>query len=90
MAPIGASDTWQWHSYDHGCVEVEGERLPSVPGGSHWGGGLWADAFDHACYGLLMLARGRWRGRRLLSERFGSRPRWRPAPPTPATASCGS
>ena len=70
MAPIGASDTWQWRPYDHGCVEVEGERLPSVPGGGHWGGGLWADAFDHARYGLLMLARGRWRGRRLLSERW--------------------
>ena len=70
MAPIGASDGWRWHPYDNAWVDVAGERLPSVPGGGHWGGGLWMDAFDHARYGLLMLARGRWRGRRLLSERW--------------------
>jgi CubicO group peptidase (beta-lactamase class C family) len=34
--------------------------MPSVPGGSHWGGGLWMSARDHARFGLLHLRRGRW------------------------------
>jgi len=34
--------------------------MPSVPGGSHWGGGLWMSARDHARFGLLHLLRGRW------------------------------
>lgn len=68
MAPIGAGGDWQWHAYDNAEVEVDGQRLRSVPGGAHWGGGLWISALDHARYALLMLARGRWDGARILSE----------------------
>ena len=60
MDPIGASSTWRWHAYDNAWVEIDGRRLPSVPGGSHWGGGLWMSARDHARFGLLHLRRGRW------------------------------
>ena len=67
MAPIGASSAWQWHAYDNAEVEVDGRRLQSVPGGAHWGGGLWISALDHARYALLMLARGNWNGERILS-----------------------
>ena len=70
MAPIDASPTWQWHAYDNATVTIDGKRLPSVPGGAHWGGGLWISALDQARYGLLMLARGRWNSRRLLSEEW--------------------
>ena len=48
MAPIGASDTWQWQPYRNAWVEIDGVRMPSVPGGSHWGGGLWIGSRDHA------------------------------------------
>ena len=34
-------DTWQWQPYRNSWVEIDGVRMPSVPGGSHWGGGLW-------------------------------------------------
>ena len=68
MAPIGASSDWQWHAYGNANVEVDGQRLPSVPGGAHWGGGLWISALDHARYALLMLAGGSWDGRRILSQ----------------------
>ena len=68
MEPIGASSHWRWHAYRGATATVDGRALPSVPGGAHWGGGLWASALDHARYGLLMLAGGRWRGRRLLAE----------------------
>ena len=66
MAPIGASATWEWRAYDNAWVEVDGQRMASVPGGSHWGGGLWMSAYDHARFGLLHLRRGRWGTTQLL------------------------
>ena len=66
MAPIGASDTWAWHAYDNAWFEIDGEHLASVPGGGHWGGGLFISSRDHARVGLLMARGGRWRARRLL------------------------
>lgn len=68
MDPIGASDGWVWHGYENSWVEIGGRRMQSVSGGAHWGGGLWIDALDHARVGLLMLRRGVWQGRRILSE----------------------
>ena len=68
MTPIGAMPTWAWHAYDNASAEIDGQMLPSVPGGAHWGGGLWISALDHARYALLMLARGRWADREILSE----------------------
>ena len=47
-------------------IELDGRRLPSVPGGSHWGGGLWMATRDHARFGLLMQREGQWGSRRLL------------------------
>ena len=68
MDPIGASSTWVWHGYRNSWVEIGGRRVQSVSGGGHWGGGVWASTFDHARFGYLMLRRGRWRDRQLLSE----------------------
>ena len=68
MEPIGATASWQWHAYANAQVSVGGATLASVPGGAHWGGGIMISAYDHARYGHLMLARGRWNGRRILSE----------------------
>jgi len=42
--------------------------VQSVPGGSHWGGGLVISALDHARFGLLIARGGSWQGRRILSE----------------------
>jgi CubicO group peptidase (beta-lactamase class C family) len=72
MGPIGASKTWEWHGYRTSTTEQDGRRVESVSGGGHWGGGLWASTRDHARFGLLMLRRGRWKERRLLSERWVS------------------
>lgn len=68
MDPIGASSTWKWVPYDNATVDVDGSPMPSVSGGTRWGGGLWMDSFDHARVGLLMLRRGSWNGRQILSE----------------------
>ena len=70
MDPIGASDTWEWHGYRNSTVNVDGTNIESVSGGGHWGGGLWASTHDHARFGLLMLRRGRWNGRQLLSDKW--------------------
>lgn len=70
MDPIGASGGWVWHGYRNSYVELDGRAVQSVSGGSHWGGGLWASARDHARFGLLFLRKGEWAGKRIVSERW--------------------
>lgn len=68
MDPIGASDGWTWHGYRNSFVEIDGRSMLSVPGGTHWGGGMQIDSFDHARFGLLVHRDGLWHGRRHLPE----------------------
>jgi CubicO group peptidase (beta-lactamase class C family) len=68
MDPIGASASWNWIPYDNATVDIDGTPMPSVSGGTRWGGGLWMSTRDHARVGLLMLRQGEWNGRRILSE----------------------
>jgi CubicO group peptidase (beta-lactamase class C family) len=70
MDPIGASNTWQWHGYHNSGAVVDGRSIVVVSGGGHWGGGLWANAWDHARYGYLFLNRGEWSGRRVVPEQW--------------------
>ncbi len=66
MDPIGASHTWSWLGYENSFVDVDGQLLQSVPGGTHWGGGLHINSFDHARFGLLINCSGRWNGHEIL------------------------
>lgn len=68
MRPIGASEDWQWVGYDNAWVEIDGKRMPSVPGGSHWGGGMSVSARDQALIGQMLLDEGQARGRQVLSR----------------------
>jgi CubicO group peptidase (beta-lactamase class C family) len=68
MQPLGASERWRWHGYYNAEVVVDGKSLRSVPGGSHWGGGLCIDSTDHARVGELVRLRGIVRGKALLPE----------------------
>jgi CubicO group peptidase (beta-lactamase class C family) len=68
MGPIGASPDWQWHGYETSWTEIEGERMQSVSGGGHWGGGFIIDTRDHARFGLLALRDGVWGDERLVSS----------------------
>jgi CubicO group peptidase (beta-lactamase class C family) len=70
MQPIGASSSWEWHGYRNSWIDVGEERMQSVPGGAHWGGGLFISSDDHARVGLLLLRGGEWGGRRLVSVRW--------------------
>jgi CubicO group peptidase (beta-lactamase class C family) len=67
MDPIGASDTWQYVPYANSTVEVNGKPMPSVSGGTRWGGGLWINSRDEARFGYLFLRRGQWGNRQLVS-----------------------
>jgi CubicO group peptidase (beta-lactamase class C family) len=75
MTPIGASSTWEWQGYRNSFVEIGGRRMQSVPGGSHWGGGVFIDALDQARVGLLMLRGGVWNGHHILSNEWIERMR---------------
>ena len=70
MDPIGASSTWRWHGYENSWVVLDGQRMQSVSGGGHFGGGMFISARDHARFGLLMENRGVWNGKRLLPDKW--------------------
>ena len=68
MRPIGASEDWAWRGYDQAWVEIDGQRMQSVPGGTHWGGGISISSFDQLRVGQLLHDRGRAGGRQVISE----------------------
>jgi CubicO group peptidase (beta-lactamase class C family) len=59
MSPIGASDTWSWNAYHNAWLDLDGKRLASVPGGGHWGGGLFINSEDLALVANLVKGSGR-------------------------------
>ncbi|MBI4594234.1 MAG: serine hydrolase, partial [Candidatus Rokubacteria bacterium] len=82
LDPIGASIAWWWRPYRNSWIEIDGVEMPSVPGGSHWGGGLWMSSLDHARFGLLIHRGGRWGERELLATSWIEAMR-RPGPVNP-------
>ena len=70
MRPIGASDSWRWEGYRNSWVDIGGRRIQSVPGGAHWGGGVFIHAEDQARIGLLMLRQGMWGGTAVLDPKW--------------------
>lgn len=82
MDPIGASRDWEWQPYRKAWIDIDGTRMPSVPGGSHWGGGLWMSTRDHARFGLLVHRNGRWGDRELVPHAWIEELR-RPCPVNP-------
>lgn len=85
MDPIGASPTWRWYGYDNSWVILDGERVQSVSGGGHWGGGMFISARDQARFGLLTLRNGKWKDKQIISERWLRQART----PTPAQTGYG-
>jgi CubicO group peptidase (beta-lactamase class C family) len=70
MDPIGASSTWRWHGYENSWIELDGQRMQSVSGGGHWGGGMFINAWDLARFGYLFLRRGKWKDRQIVAEKW--------------------
>ncbi len=70
MDKIGASGTWRWLGYDNSWVVLDGLPAQAVSGGSHWGGGMYINAYDQARFGYLTLNKGNWNGQQILSEKW--------------------
>lgn len=70
MDPIGASDTWQYVPYHHSVVDINGKAMPSVSGGTRWGGGLWINSRDEARFGYLFLRKGKWEDKQIVSQQW--------------------
>ncbi len=68
--PIGIADGWEWVGYDNGWIEIDGRRMQTVPGGSHWGAGVRISARDQARIGQLLLDDGVANGARVLSAEW--------------------
>ncbi|QOL47844.1 serine hydrolase domain-containing protein [Massilia litorea] len=66
MDVIGASTTWKWVPYTNSYVELNGKQVPSVSGGTRWGGGMWINSWDMARFGYLWLRGGAWNGRQVV------------------------
>ena len=48
MNPIGAFNGWTYYPYSNSYIDIDGKEMPSVSGGTRWGGGLWISARDEA------------------------------------------
>jgi CubicO group peptidase (beta-lactamase class C family) len=70
MDPIGASNSWKWVPYHNSYVELNGKQVPSVSGGTRWGGGMWINSWDMARFGYLWLRGGEWRGKQILPASY--------------------
>jgi CubicO group peptidase (beta-lactamase class C family) len=68
MEPIGASSTWRWHGYENSWVDIDGQKMQSMTGGGHWGGGMFINAYDMARFGYLFLRNGKWKDKEIVSE----------------------
>jgi CubicO group peptidase (beta-lactamase class C family) len=66
LRPLGGGSDFRWEGYDDAWVEIDGQRMQSVPGGTHWGGGVGISARDQARVGQLLLDGGAHAGRRLI------------------------
>ena len=70
MNPIGASSTWRWYGYENSWVDIDGQKVQSVSGGGHWGGGMFIDSYDMARFGYLFLRNGKWKDKSIVSEKW--------------------
>jgi CubicO group peptidase (beta-lactamase class C family) len=73
LQPLGGGEGFRWTPYDDAWVEIDGQRLPSVPGGTHWGGGVSISARDQARVGQLLLDGGKHAGKQLLPAEWIAR-----------------
>ena len=70
MEPIGASSTWRWYGYENSWVDIDGQKMQSVSGGGHWGGGIFMSSYDMARFGYLYLRNGKWKDKPIMSEKW--------------------
>ena len=74
LRPVGGGD-FRWEGYDDAWVEIDGRRMQSVPGGTHWGGGVSIATRDQARIGQLLLDGGAHQGRQIVPREWVQRMR---------------
>jgi CubicO group peptidase (beta-lactamase class C family) len=65
--PVGASEHWRWEGYDNSWIIIDGQKMQSVPGGTHWGAGVSIGSVDQSLIGQMLLNEGRVGKRQVLS-----------------------
>jgi CubicO group peptidase (beta-lactamase class C family) len=73
LKPLGGGRDFRWEGYDDSWVEIDGRRIQSVPGGTHWGGGVTISARDQARVGQLLLDGGAHQGRQVVPRQWVQR-----------------
>ena len=75
LSPLGGGNGFRWEGYDDAFVELDGRRIRSVPGGTHWGGGVSISSRDQARVGQLLLDDGAHEGRQIVPREWAQRMR---------------
>lgn len=75
LRPLGGGHDFRWVGYDDAWVEIDGRRMQSVPGGTHWGAGVSISARDQARVAQLLLDGGAHQGRQLVPAAWVERMR---------------
>ena len=70
LTPLGGGAGFRWAGYDDAWVEIDGRRMQSVPGGTHWGAGVSIGARDQARIAQLMLDGGAHDGEQLVPREW--------------------
>jgi CubicO group peptidase (beta-lactamase class C family) len=73
LRPLGGGRDFRWEGYEDSWVEIDGKRIQSVPGGTHWGGGVSISTRDQARVGQLLLDGGAHEGRQLVPREWVQR-----------------
>lgn len=77
LKPLGGGEEFRWEGYDDAWTEVvdaagKPQRMQSVPGGTHWGGGVSISARDQTRVGQLILNGGTHNGKQLVPQTWVS------------------
>ena len=73
LKPLGGGRDFRWEGYEDSWVEIDGQRIQSVPGGTHWGGGVSISTRDQARVGQLLLDDGGHEGQQLVPREWVQR-----------------
>ena len=71
LAPLNAGENFAWRGYADAWAEIVDhagvkKKMQSVPGGTHWGGGVSISARDQAKIGQLLLDNGTVNGKQIV------------------------
>ena len=73
LKPLGGGEGFRWEGYDDAWMEIVDNagvkrKMQSVPGGTHWGGGVSISARDQARVGQLVLSGGLHDGKQVVPQ----------------------